>query len=158
MLLSDYCGTCNTSSCCMWQYIMKNVKRLELFKFGLGAISSIHYLSTKGQLFYPDRGAPWPPLQWACHLLEIDWKAELKGRSIQGMWNFICDKYYEFVDEFVPMFGCKKKITLYIEQNIKIHQGKTAVSFQHIHEDRRTQYRLPKLQGNMILATFAWKK
>ena len=45
-LISDYCATCNTSTCRMWQYIMKtNVKRLELFKYGLGAISSLqnHY-------------------------------------------------------------------------------------------------------------------
>ena len=42
MLISDYCATCNTSTCRMWQYIMKtNVKRLELFKYGLGAISSL---------------------------------------------------------------------------------------------------------------------
>ena len=41
-LISDYCATCNTSTCRMWQYIMKtNVKRLELFKYGLGAISSL---------------------------------------------------------------------------------------------------------------------
>ena len=39
MLISDYCATCNTS---MWQYVKKtNVKRLELFKFGLGAVSVV---------------------------------------------------------------------------------------------------------------------
>ena len=41
-LISDYCATCNTSTCQMWQYIMKtNVKRLKLFKYGIGAISSL---------------------------------------------------------------------------------------------------------------------
>lgn len=79
----------------------------------------------------------------ALHLIEIDWKTELKGKSIQEIWNFICDKYNESVDKFVPS-DQKEKIKIYIEQNIKIHQRKK-LSFQHMQENR-TQRELHKMQ------------
>jgi len=51
------------------------------------------------------------------YLSEIDWKAELKGRSVQEIWNFICDKYDESIDKCFShsWWQTEKKIKLYIE-------------------------------------------
>ena len=44
------------------------------------------------------------------HLVDIDWQAELSGKSVQEIWNFIRDKYNEAVEKFVPVVGSKRKM------------------------------------------------
>lgn len=74
-----------------------------------------------------------------------NWEAEMKGKSVEDMWNVVSSKLQEVTDKYIPRitfngtFGCKRKKPLWMNPTLMAQVKKKRKAFQRYLETRDGQ-------------------